>query len=186
MSAEIPPHYKLLYSKEQIESRVAELGVEITSWAKSVKAESAKDLVTIPVLRGGIFFFSDLVRKIQVSVEVMPIRAMAYQVGQVGIERNNVEIKSDDISVTGRSVLLVDEVCDTGKTLAALEKQLISMGVKAVKSAAFIHRIIPGANSFKPDWVGFTYNGPEWFVGYGMDDAESWRNLEHVCVIEKK
>ena len=181
MELEIPSKFKLVYSAEQIAEANKRLGAEITAWAHTVWARSHTDLMTIPVLRGGIFFFADLVRSISASVELFPTSASSY----VGTEQQHgVKVSLDDIPARGRSVLLVDEICDSGKTFKVLSAALKERGAFEVKKEALVTRKIPNP-AHVPDWIGFEYDGPEWLVGYGMDDADRWRNLDSVYMLRQ-
>ncbi len=181
---QIPPNFKLQYSEAQISSRIKELGAEVDEWCKCVWADSRTDVVAIPVLRGGLFFFADLAREISSSIEIAPVRTSAYdslnrQTGEV-----NVEDFADPLQIKGRVVLLVDDVCDSGRTLEQLEKALVSRGAREVRTIVMLRRLLPRP-TFVPCWVGLEYEGPEWFVGYGMDDSERYRNLPDIYVIGK-
>lgn len=180
----LPPHFKELYSGSQIDAAVKRLGKEIGSWASEVWARSHTDILAIPVLRGGIFFFADLVREVTHSVEIAPARAWAYQHGENAVMTSEVGINIDEIPARGRSLLVVDDICDSGRTLQALREALMRAGAYEVRSAVLIKRALPG-ETFGPDWVAFNYSGAEWFVGYGMDDADRWRNLPAAYVMQK-
>lgn len=180
----LPANFKTLYSDEQIANAVKRIGTEINVWAENIWKQSHTDLLTIPVLRGGIFFFADLVRQIQASVELAPARAIAYVDGQNEAQTTQVKINIDGVPAKGRSVLLVDEICDSGRTLKILSQTLLGAGAVEVKSAVLVKRIID-KETFNPDWVGFEYRGPEWLVGYGMDDNNRWRNLSSIYIIRQ-
>jgi hypoxanthine phosphoribosyltransferase len=139
----------------------------------------------IPVMRGGVFFFSDLVRQIPTSVEIVPVRTEAYEASVSGVMKDKVKIHSEGLAVKGRVVLVVDDLCDTGRTLEALEKELLERGAREVRSVVLIRRLL-NKPTFVPCWVGFEYSGLEWFVGYGMDDGERWRNLPGVYIIRRE
>ncbi len=177
--------YKKLYSKKDLARAVSRLGSEITPWCAQVWKESRVDVLAIPVLRGGLFFFADLVRAIDHSVEVLPLRATSYQAGVNGVQRPQVIAQFDTIPAKGRHLLLVDDICDSGRTLKVLSEQLWARGALAVRSAVLVKREV-GEVTLAPDWVGFGYKGSEWLVGYGMEDAERWRNLPYVGMIEKE
>lgn len=172
----VPNHFKLQFSAEEIDRAVSELAVKITEWANE---DQRQDIVAIPVLRGGIFFFADLARAIESSVEVAPARTRFYKEGQNREAEERVEVMIQGVPVNGRRILIVDDICDTGESLKALTAELKESGAKEIKSVALIRRIVPAAQA-APDWVGFEFNGPEWFVGYGMDDAQRWRNLPAI------
>jgi hypoxanthine phosphoribosyltransferase len=178
----IPNNFHLLYSEQEIAEQTARLGKQISLWAQQTWEESHADLIAVPVLRGGIFFFADLVRKIDASVEITPVRTWAYEVGQNAVQRNEVGMNLEGLAAKGRKVLLIDDICDSGKTLAALADTLLSHGASEVRSAVLIKRMIDDSQ-YDPAWVGFEYSGPEWFVGYGMEDSERWRNLSDIYII---
>jgi hypoxanthine phosphoribosyltransferase len=180
----IPAHFSPVFSEKEIAARIKVLGEEITSWCEGVWRDSHTDVLVLPVLRGGIFFFADLVRSVRTSVEVAPIRTAAYELGVNGVQRDTVSVNLEDLAVKGRVVLVVDDVCDSGKTLEALEKVLIERGAREVRTAVLVRRLLDKP-SFVPCWSGFQYQGPEWFVGYGMDDNERWRNLPSVYIIKR-
>ena len=182
---QIPASFVLQYSDKEISTRVAELGEEIGRWCGRVWDESHTDVLMIPVLRGGVFFFADLVRQIPHSVEIVPVRTEAYEATTSGVQKSHVSVYSDGLAVKGRVVLIVDDVCDSGRTLEALEKELLEKGAREVRSVVLIRRLL-NKPTFVPCWVGFEYSGLEWFVGYGMDDGQRWRNLPAVHVIKRE
>ncbi len=178
----IPANFRLQYSQEQILSRVKELGAEIDEWCKSVWRESRTDVVAIPVLRGGVYFFADLSRHIGSSIEIAPVKTSAYDAGTNAAKEVTVDQFADPVQIKGRVVLVVDDVCDSGRTLEQLEKSLLERGAREVRTVVLVRRLLPRP-TFVPCWVGLEYSGPEWFVGYGMDDNERYRNLPDVYVI---
>ena len=178
----IPANFKLQFPQDRIHSRVKELGAEIDEWCKSVWAESRTDVVAIPVLRGGVYFFSDLSRCITSSIEIAPVKTSAYDAGTNSAKEVTVEQFADPVQIKGRVVLVVDDVCDSGRTLEQLERSLLERGAREVRTVVLVRRLLPRP-TFVPCWVGLEYSGPEWFVGYGMDDNERYRNLPDVYVI---
>lgn len=161
------------------------MGHEISSWAEQVRRGSNSDLVAIPVLRGGIFVFADLVRYISSSVHISPAQSWAYRSGENNVVRDQVSVNLEAVPAQGRHVLVIDDICDSGRTLKVLTESLRGMGALEVRSAVLIRRKVE-PEVFVPEYVGFNYNGPEWFVGYGMDDAERFRNLDSVYTITKQ
>jgi hypoxanthine phosphoribosyltransferase len=180
----IPANFVELFPQDAIAQRVQELGAELREWCKRVWDESHTDVLALPVLRGGLFFFADLVRAIGFSVEMAPIRTQAYEPLVPGAQKATVSIFAEGLAVKGRVVLVVDDICDTGRTLEELEKELLARGAREVRTVTLIRRLLD-TPTFVPCWVGFQHAGPEWFVGYGMDDGERWRNLPGVFVIKK-
>ena len=187
----LPAHYQLTYSSASIAQACKRLGAEVSRWATEVAqlpgGSKAGDvtLLTIPILRGGLFFYADLVRAIASSVELVTATASSYDIS-TNTQNVNAEIKTyiDAFSVAGRHILLVDDICDSGKTLANLKADFLARGAAAVRTAVLIRRLVPGS-PHTPDYVGFVYPGPEWFVGYGMDDEGKYRNLGAVYTMSK-
>jgi hypoxanthine phosphoribosyltransferase len=178
----IPANFSLLYSAAEIAQRVNAMGEEISAWCSGVWHDSHTDVLVIPVLRGGIFFFSDLARQIKGSLEIVPVKTEGYRLAVNGKLNDRVLIDLKGLAVKGRVVLIVDDVSDSGRTLEALERAISELGAREVRTAVLVRRLLD-TPSFVPCWVGFQYSGPEWFVGYGMDDCERWRNLKDVYVI---
>lgn len=181
---EIPSHFYMQYTADQISAAVKRIASEIDAWAAGVWSNSHTDILAIPVLRGGIFFFADLVRAIKHSVEITPAQTWAYELMQNNVQRNEVRLDLSQVPAVGREILLVDDICDSGRTLESLRSALLERGALSVRSAVLIKRVM-STPSFSPDWVGFEYKGQEWFVGYGMEDNERWRNLPGVYVIKR-
>lgn len=183
-STQVPRHFQRIYSAAEIASSVARLGGQISGWAEEVWRASHSDLLAIPVLRGGIFFFADLVRKVSGSVEIAAAQTRAYEVGQNAVQSTGVQVNIGDVPAKGRSILLVDDICDSGRTLEALSQSLLKAGATEVRSAVLIHRVVD-QKTIEPEYVGFRYEGPEWFVGYGMEDGHRYRNLPDIYVIRQ-
>lgn len=180
---EIPNYFHKIYSHDSIQMRSRELGAQINEWAHEVWKGTQKDVLAIPVLRGGIFFFADLVRAVPSSMEIVPAQSWGYAVGINGEQESSVSVQVEQVPADGRAILLIDDICDSGRTLQALTAALKEKGAHEVRSAVLIHRMLDD-QKFTPDWIGFAYEGPEWFVGYGMEDAERWRNLPDIYTIE--
>ncbi len=181
----LPKHYIPTFSATEIAAACKRLGGEIGVWANEVRASNSGDaplgaLLTVPILRGGLFFYADLVRAIDTSVELVTASASSYDI------TSNVQLPADQFRssfeagpLTGRRVLLVDDICDSGRTLAQLKKEFLARGAVEVRTAVLIRRVVPNAPHV-PDYVGFVYEGSEWFVGYGMEDRGEYRNLGAV------
>lgn len=178
----IPENFEMVYPAAQISEQVKRIGAFVSEWAGKVQKETGKETIAVPVLGGGIFFFSDLVRAVDVSLEIASVRAWGYAPDKNAEQLSEVRVELDQLQFKDRHVLLIDDICDSGKTLATLHEIIKGSGALEVKSAVLIKRMMD-VPTFDPDWVGFEYKGSEWFVGYGMDDRGSWRNLPAVYVI---
>ena len=180
---QIPSNFILHYSQDCIQARVKELGAEVSAWVEDIRRRTGADVLTIPVLRGGIFFFADLVRQFRTSVDISPVRAWAYNASQ-NTQEDAVRLSLDGVAAERRSVLLVDDICDSGNSLHALTESFVKAGAHEVRSAVLVRRKLASA-PIVPDYVGFEYEGDEWFVGYGMDDCDRWRNLPGIYIIKQ-
>lgn len=171
-----PKNARLIFSHEQLEHRISELAEQIRPWALQ-HSESGDAIVAAPVLRGGVFFYVDLVRALAAPHLMGYIRARAYDAHSA---RSEVKIDLAGLEgFEGRAVLLVDEICDSGRTLAAASAAIKSAGATEVKTAVLLRRIIENP-VYNPDHTGFEVDGDSWFVGYGMQRDGIFRNLREI------
>lgn len=180
-SREIPDYFRLVYPGEVIERRTRELGLAISPWAEEAERRSGQQLLGICILRGGVFFFSDLLKSITETVEPSFCRCRSYS-RAANSQRGELEMSVPPEGVRGRSVLLVDDICDTGRTLSYVKQYCLDEGALEIRTAALIHRVHPGS-VYRPDYVGFDYEGPEWFAGYGMEDRNHRANYPDVYLV---
>jgi len=178
----LPSEFQLTYSADAIAARIKELSIEITVWIKDAEKRTGMPVAAVCVLRGAVFFFTDLLRAFPVSVEPFFCRTRAYSDDSQQLDE--VEVDVDDLDVTGRAILLVDEICDTGATLRKLQEVFILNGAKEIHAAVAIQRKIDDSK-YVPRWAAFIHDGPEWFVGYGMDSENRFRNLPAMYRIVK-
>ena len=166
---------KVLITKEEIEKRTAELAAEISRDYKG------KKLIMICVLTGAMVFFADLVRKIEIPLEVDTIVASSYGAGMTtsGSVRISKDIKYD---ISGKSVILVEDIIDTGVTLKTLTQMLATRAPESLKVCSLLDKPSRRRVDFEGDYVGFKIPD-EFVVGYGLDYAEQYRNLPEVCTL---
>jgi hypoxanthine phosphoribosyltransferase len=168
----------VLYDEATIAARNAELAHEIA-------AMSPKDLLVVAVLKGSFMFAADLIRamhRVGLTPQMEFVHLSSYRAGMVS--SGQVEILKDVQSdVRGRDVLLVDDILESGRTLAFAKDLLAARGAARVMSAVLLEKREKRAVNIKAEFVGFEC--PDYFVvGYGMDVAHSWRQLPYVGVIE--
>ncbi len=161
-----------LFSREEINDRVKELGKEISEAYKN------GELVVISLLRGSFIFAADLVREVSIPVEVDFLTTASY--GHDEISSGNVEIVHDLRSdIKGKDVLIVDDIIDSGFTLQKVAEYLQSMGPKTVKIAVMLDKPSRRKVDLSPDFVGFTI--PDVFiVGYGLNYGDYYRNIPYI------
>lgn len=179
---DVPDYFRLKYSAAEIAEHLQTMGSQITTWAFESRARTGQDVIAVPVLRGAVYFFADLMRTLKCSIEMAPIRTKSYIPTDAQKMRPEVAVELGDLNVKGRCVLLVDDICDSGRTMRVLSEHLTGLGATDVRSAVLIRRVLPDP-PYQPNWIAFDYSGPEWFVGYGMEDDNRWTNLPDVYTI---
>lgn len=174
LSARIRP----LFDEATIAARNLELAEEIV-------ALQPKDLLVIPVLKGSFMFAADLIRAMHrkgLSPHVEFIQLSSYR--QATVSSGQVEVTKDiESSVRDRDILLVDDILESGRTLAFAKDLLVARGARRVMSCVLLEKPNKRAVQIAPDLVGFVC--PDHFVvGYGMDVAHAFRELPFVGVID--
>lgn len=182
MNDGLPKQYQLAYSPDVIQSRVAAIAQPIARWAEEIRKNTGQDLLAVCVLRGAVHFFSDLLRALPLSIEPAYGRTWHYSVESNSQNESGIRVALEEIPAAGRSLLLVDDICDTGKTLLRLTRIFTELGSVEVRTAVLIHRQME-QTCCTPDWSCFEYRGPEWFVGYGLDDRNRYSNLPGVYTV---
>jgi hypoxanthine phosphoribosyltransferase len=167
--------FKVLVTKEELDKRTTEL-------AKAIERDyKGKDLVLVGVLKGGFIFLADLVRKISMdlSIDFISVSSYGNSTESSGVVRILKDIDSD---ITGKHVLLVEDLIDTGLTLKYLKELFNTKGCASVKLAAILDKPERRKVDLKVDYSGIEI--PDKFVvGYGLDWAGKYRNLPDVCVV---
>ncbi len=165
----------VLYSRQQIAERVAEMGAQIT------RDLNGEKLVMVGVLKGAAFFLVDLSRSIQVDATFDFVAVSSYGQGQRSSGAVKV-IKDLDQPIEGKNVLIVEDILDTGLTLAYLRKLFLQQHPKSLRIATLLDKPSRRIEKIDADYVGFSI--PNLFViGYGMDYAERYRNLPDICIM---
>ncbi len=171
-----PDVKEILLNEEQIASRVAELGAQIS------QDYAGEEVIVVCVLNGAMPFTSDLMRKLDGNIILDSLVASSYGSGTVS--SGEVTIKKDmKQDVAGRHVLLLDDVFDTGLTMTLLVNLMKERNAKSVKSCVFLNKPARRTVNYDPDYIG--YDIPDAFViGYGLDYNERYRHLPYVGVIK--
>jgi len=179
----VPAHYQEVFSAEEVQTTVHRLAAELTPWALRVDEEHRNQVLGLCILRGAFAFFSDLLKAIPTSVQPAFVRCRSYSTTEVLQPEDGVQVSLDDFDCAGRHVLLVDDICDSGRTLEVMRTRLLAHGAASVRTCVLIHRLRLDS-VFTPDHVGFRYSGSEWFAGYGMDDRHRYMNYPAVYLLE--
>ena len=167
---------EIVVDTESLQQKVAELGATIT------RDYQGRSPLLIGVLKGAAMFMADLARAIALPVEIdyMAVSSYGNSTRSSGVVRI---VKDLDIDLTGRHVLLVEDIVDSGLTLSYLRRTLAARGAASLEVCALLVR--EGLQKTEEDlrYVGFRIP-PKFVVGYGLDFAERYRNLPYVCVFE--
>ena len=167
---------KILYTEEQIIKRAKELGKQLTKDYKD------KDLVVLGTLKGSVMWMSELVKHIDLDLRMEFISASSYGASKVssGIVKVTKDIGMD---IHGKDVLIVEDIVDSGNTLAFLKKYLAERGPESVKICTMLDKPSRRVNDLKPDYVGYVVDDL-FIVGYGLDFDQHYRNLPYVSYLE--
>ena len=165
---------ELVVPEDDLQRRISELGSEIT------KDYAGRAPLLVGVLKGAFVFMSDLARAIDLPVEFdfMAVSSYGSATKTSGVVRI---VKDLDLDLTGRDVIVVEDIVDSGLTLAYLRKNLLARNPASLEVCALL--VKEGLQRTDPDlkYVGFRIP-PSFVVGYGLDVAERYRNLPYVCV----
>jgi hypoxanthine phosphoribosyltransferase len=165
-----------LISEERIQARIREIGAQITADYPD------GTLYLICILKGACFFLADLARAIERDAFIDFMAISSY--GKERTSSGEVKIIKDlDISLEGADVLIVEDIIDTGVTLNYLTNLLKTRKPRSVRIAALLDKPDRRVRPVDAAYIGFTIPD-EFVVGYGLDDAERYRNLREVCVLE--
>jgi hypoxanthine phosphoribosyltransferase len=166
---------EILIGEQELQARIAELGVEIS------QDYAGRDLLLIGVLKGAVFFLADLMRELTVPCEIDFMAISSYGAGtdSSGVVRI---LKDLDINISGRDVLVVEDIIDSGLTLSYLMRSLRARKPSTVEICALLTKPERREVEVPVRYTGFEI--PNRFViGYGLDFDERYRNLPYVAVL---
>lgn len=168
----------VMYDEEMINKRIMELGHQIS------EDYAGKEVHMICVLKGGAYFMTELSKRITVPVTIDFMCVSSY--GGNTVSSGNIKIKKDlEESVVGKNILVVEDIVDSGRTLACLLELLKDRGAADIKLCTLLNK--PSRREVK---VSIDYNGfivpNEFVVGYGLDYDQKFRNLPFIGVIRQE
>jgi len=159
-------------SREEIARRVKELGLAIT------RDYAGRRLVLIGILNGAFIFLADLVREIELPIEIDFIRVSSY--GSGTCSSGSIQCSKDtEINLEGKDILLVEDIVDTGRTLACLKELFAARKAESVRICALIDKKERREIAVEADYAGFVA-AEGFLVGYGLDHAEQHRQYPAI------
>jgi hypoxanthine phosphoribosyltransferase len=164
---------KVLISEDSIAKRVEEI-------AERIMADyEGKTITLVCILKGGVMFMVDLAKKLKCDVEFDFLDISSY--GDSTVSSGIIKIDKDlENPITGKDVLLIEDIIDSGRTLAHLHRHLWAQGPASLKICALLDKPARRIdNQVKPEYVGFVIPD-EFVVGYGLDYAQRYRNLSYI------
>ena len=177
-----PPELKhldhVLITPLAIRRRIASLGDQLNA------DYASKDMMVVAIVNGALIFAADLLRSLRSPLRLDCLRASSYHTGTRAVGEPRI-IDQMKLDVRGQHVLLVDDILDTGKTLAAVAGLLKMKGAASVRTCVLLDKKARRAVPFEADYVGFVIPN-EFVVGYGLDFNERYRNLPCIGVLKPK
>ena len=168
---------KVLVSKEQIESKVKELAAKISEDYKGLNP------LFVCILKGSVFFFADLLRNITIPAQMDFMSVSSYGSGTTST--GNFIIKKDlGVDISGKHVIVIEDIVDTGNTLSRLKQLLLTRNPASVKICTLLDKPERRQVEVNVDYTGFVVPD-EFIVGFGLDWDQKFRNLPYIGFVEE-
>lgn len=171
---------RVLISRKEIRARLEALAAEIIR-----DYAGRQELIVLAVLTGSLLFVADLIRRLPLRMRLEMVRASSYpgKATRAGALRLDLP---DSLNLSGRDVLILDDILDSGQTLAALRDWVRSQAPSNVRTCVLLNKSRPDLpDRMSADYWGFEI-GPEFVVGYGLDYGDLYRNLPDVCLLNPR
>ena len=167
---------KVLISEEKINNILDELANQIMDEYKG------KDIVFLCILKGSIFFTVELAKRIKNNIQFEFVEVSSYENNEsTGKVKLNKDITQ---SIEGKEVIIIEDIVDTGRTLAFLKELLLEKKPASLKICSLLDKPSRRIANVKADYVGFAIED-KFVVGYGLDDEQNLRNLNYIGYIEE-
>ena len=172
-----PDCERIMLSEEQLKARVKEVALAVD------EEYAEKRPLVVGILKGSIIFYADFVRFLTMPVELDFMVVSSYGSGTVS--SGNLKIKKDlDRDVTGKDILIVEDIIDSGFTLANLKALLLERGAASVKIVTLLNKAERREYDIAPDYNCFDIEN-EFVVGYGLDYNEQYRHLPYIGILKR-
>lgn len=167
---------KVMLSEEELAGRIKELGAEIS------KDYEGEEIFLVGILKGAAFFATELAKRITVPVIIDFMSTSSYGAGTASSGEVRIT-KELDLDMTGKNVLIAEDIIDSGNTLSYLQQYFKDKGAKSVRLATMLDKPDRREVDVKVDYNGFTIPD-EFVVGYGLDYDQRYRNLPYIGIVE--
>lgn len=168
--------FERLISQAEIQKKVQEAAQKIDAMY------NGEEVTMVILMKGAICIGADLMRALSTTCTLEYIQTCSY--GKKGSERGELVILGlDKLQLEGKNVLLVDDIFDSGVTLATVAQKLSELKPKSLRSLVLLSKNVPHKTDYRPDYTLFEVED-RFIVGYGMDYKEHWRHLPEVCAVK--
>ncbi|MDR3072400.1 MAG: hypoxanthine phosphoribosyltransferase [Clostridiales Family XIII bacterium] len=166
---------EILISRAQIEARAAEIGRQIT---EDFQGES---VIIIGILRGAVMWMSEILKSVDIPTEIdfMAVSSYGAATKSSGVVKINKDLES---GITGKNVILVEDIVDSGTTLSYLKAHMLVQNPKSLRICTLLDKPSGRRTPIHVDYIGFEV-GDVFIVGYGLDFAQRYRNLPYITSI---
>ena len=168
---------EILISEEQLQAKVKELGAQIT------KDYAGEEIMLVGILKGSVPFMADLMRVIDLplTIDFMQVSSYGGETKSSGVVKI---LKDLDADITGKNILIVEDIIDSGFTLSYLKQYLSNRGCKSMKICTILDKPSRRQVDLTPDYCGFKVDDL-FIVGYGLDLDQKYRNLPYISWIKE-
>lgn len=172
---------KVLINEDEISKIVSDLGQRITNEYK----DSDKPLIVIIILKGSLIFASDLIRKIELPLEIEFMKVSSYGSGTKNSGEIKIHLELNREHLEDYNILIIEDIVDSGRTLSRLTQLLKNRNANNVKTCTLLDKPSRREVEFVPDFSGATIPD-EFVIGYGLDFDEKYRNLPFVGILKRE
>ena len=172
---------KILISEDELRDIVSELGKKITAEYK----DSQKELVVIVILKGSLVFASDLVRKLDMPLELEFMKVSSYGADTKTSGEIKIHLDLNRDHLENYNILIIEDIVDSGRTLSRLTQLLRNRNASNVKTCTLLDKPSRREVEFVPDFCGRTIPD-EFVIGYGLDYDEKYRNLPFIGILKRE
>ncbi|MGN1373322.1 MAG: hypoxanthine phosphoribosyltransferase [Candidatus Coproplasma sp.] len=168
---------RILLTKEEIDKRVGEIAAQLNERFAGTRP------LCVCILKGAVVFYADLLRRLDLDVAMDFMVVSSYGTGAVS--SGALKISKDlSVDIRGQEVIIVEDIIDSGFTLACLKKMMLERGAKSVTIVTLLDKYARRTADVASDYNGFVIED-EFVVGYGLDYAEKYRNLPFIGILKR-